>query len=135
MKTEEAKKKSCACIYRITFPDGMSQIGKTKCLCSRKYDGNGFEKFYDNMRDAAEQSGVRYCNIWACVMGRVKKSCGFCWEKVDDQSKTVFYLIFSLSFFVICITFAAINLFSSHNSIFILLAVVFVKMSPFFILR
>lgn len=50
----------------------------------RQYDGNGFEKFYDNMRDAAEQSGVRYCNIWACVMGRVKKSGGFHWEKVDD---------------------------------------------------
>lgn len=35
MKIEEAKKRRCACIYRLTFPDGKGYIGQTRDLRSR----------------------------------------------------------------------------------------------------
>lgn len=35
MKIEEAKRRSCACIYRLTFPDGKGYVGQTKDLGNR----------------------------------------------------------------------------------------------------
>lgn len=35
MKFEEAKKKSCACVYKFTFPDGKCYVGKSKNLAKR----------------------------------------------------------------------------------------------------
>lgn len=35
MKFEEAKKQKCACVYKLTYPDGKCYIGQTKCLCER----------------------------------------------------------------------------------------------------
>lgn len=35
MKFEEAKKLKCACVYKLTYPDGKCYIGQTKCLGNR----------------------------------------------------------------------------------------------------
>lgn len=35
MKIEEAKKRRCACIYKLTFPDGKGYVGQTRDLRSR----------------------------------------------------------------------------------------------------
>lgn len=35
MKFEDAKKKSCACVYRLNFPDGKCYVGQTKNLSDR----------------------------------------------------------------------------------------------------
>lgn len=35
MKFEEAKYLQCACIYKLTYPDGKCYIGQTKCLHDR----------------------------------------------------------------------------------------------------
>ena len=35
MKIEEAKKRRCACIYKLTFPDGKGYVGQTKDLGNR----------------------------------------------------------------------------------------------------
>lgn len=35
MKFEEAKDLQCACIYKLTYPDGKCYIGQTKCLRDR----------------------------------------------------------------------------------------------------
>lgn len=50
----------------------------------RQFDDGGFEAIYDNMRDASEKTGIRYCGIWACIMGRTKTCKGYYWEKIED---------------------------------------------------
>lgn len=35
MKFEEANKLKCACVYKLTYPDGKCYIGQTKCLGNR----------------------------------------------------------------------------------------------------
>lgn len=56
MKFEEAKKKSCACIYRITSPEGKSYVGQTKNLGDRIglyyrfYDSNHRGLLYDTIK-------------------------------------------------------------------------------------
>lgn len=50
MNFKEARKKSCACIYRILFSNGKSYIGKTKDLGSRMkiYETNYLTKGFSN---------------------------------------------------------------------------------------
>lgn len=50
----------------------------------RQYDDKGYEATYDNIRDAAEATGIRYSSIWACVKGITQKGGGYFWEAVDD---------------------------------------------------
>ena len=38
---------------------------------------------YDNIRKAAEATGIPYSGIYACVNGKTKKSNGFVWKKVE----------------------------------------------------
>lgn len=38
---------------------------------------------YNNIRDAAADNGFSYANIWACVMGRTKKSQGYIWKRKE----------------------------------------------------
>lgn len=68
---------------------GFGLHGKHKNLINnfkvRQYDDNGFEKIYGNMRDASNESGIPYANIWACVMGKTKKCRGYKWEKYEGD--------------------------------------------------
>lgn len=50
----------------------------------RQFDGKGFDAIYDNIRDASEKTGIKYCGIWSCVMGRTKTCQGYYWEKIDN---------------------------------------------------
>lgn len=50
----------------------------------RQYDDKGYEATYNNIRDAAEATGIRYSSIWACVKGITRKGGGYFWEAVDD---------------------------------------------------
>ena len=38
---------------------------------------------YDNIRDAAKETGIPYSGIYACVNGKTKKSNGFVWKKIE----------------------------------------------------
>ena len=38
---------------------------------------------YDNIRDAAKETGIPYSGIYACVNGKTKKSKGFVWKKIE----------------------------------------------------
>lgn len=38
---------------------------------------------YNNIRDAAADNDFNYANIWACVMGRTKKSQGYVWKRKE----------------------------------------------------
>lgn len=41
---------------------------------------------YDSIRDASQKTGLAYSGIWACVFGRTKKSLGYVWKKVENES-------------------------------------------------
>lgn len=38
---------------------------------------------HDSIRDASSNTGIRYANIWACVMGRTQKAQGYIWKRID----------------------------------------------------
>ena len=38
---------------------------------------------YDNIRKAAKATGIPYSVIYACVNGKIKKSKGFVWKKIE----------------------------------------------------
>ena len=40
---------------------------------------------HGSIRDAADDTGLPYANIWACVMGRTKKAAGYIWRYKDDD--------------------------------------------------
>lgn len=39
---------------------------------------------YSGIREASRITGVSYCKIWACVMGRTRKSAGYVWCKMNE---------------------------------------------------
>lgn len=49
----------------------------------RQYNDSGFEKVFQNIRDASKYTHIPYANIWACVFGRTKTCRGYHWEKYD----------------------------------------------------
>ena len=53
-------------------------------ICQYTLDGE-FVRKYDSIRDAAYYTGFNYPNIWACVIGRTKKSHGYLWRKEGDE--------------------------------------------------
>lgn len=53
-------------------------------ICQYTLDGE-FVRKYDSIRDAAYYTGFNYPNIWACVIGRTKKSHGYLWRKECDE--------------------------------------------------
>lgn len=59
MTTEEAKKKHDLCIYKLTFPNGKSYIGKTKSLSSRIriYERNFSEQDSSKVMNAIREFG------------------------------------------------------------------------------
>ena len=42
---------------------------------------------FDNIRDASIKTGFPYSNIWACVFGRTRKSCGYVWKKSKSDNE------------------------------------------------
>lgn len=60
MTTEEAKKKNELCVYRLTFPDGKSYIGKTKKLSKRisLYERNIDEQDNSKVMEAVRKFGL-----------------------------------------------------------------------------
>ena len=43
---------------------------------------------YSGIREASRITGVSYCKICACVMGRTRKSAGYVWCKKNDFPKS-----------------------------------------------
>lgn len=53
-----------------------------------QYDLNGiFIATHNSIRDAAADTGVRYANIWACVVGRTKKAAGYIWKRKEENGE------------------------------------------------
>lgn len=55
MNLEEAKKKSCSCVYKITFPDGKCYVGKTKELSSRI---GLYKRFYEGEKNGLVSDAI-----------------------------------------------------------------------------
>lgn len=48
------------------------------------YDLSGsFVRRYRSIRDASDATGIAYCQIYACVMGKTKRARNYIWKKVD----------------------------------------------------
>lgn len=44
-------------------------------------------KIHANMRDAADETGILYANIWACIKGSARTSHGFVWKRADEKAE------------------------------------------------
>lgn len=52
----------------------------------RQYNLDGsFVAEYNGIREASHITGLSYCGIWACIMGRTRKSQGYIWRRVDSE--------------------------------------------------
>ena len=39
------------------------------------------------MRDASDETGISYANIWACIKGSARTSHGFVWKRADEKAE------------------------------------------------
>lgn len=69
---------------RLNVDGRYTNINLDYPICQYTLDGD-FVRKYDSIRDAAYYTGLTYANIWACVVGRTRKSQGFIWRKEGDD--------------------------------------------------
>lgn len=69
----------------------MGEYVKRKNSLKLDYGVECFEKDgsyvgrYDSIRDASDATGIAYCQIYACVMGRTRTARGYVWRRVEGD--------------------------------------------------
>ena len=60
-----------------------SKLKLDKPINQFKLNGE-FVAQYKSIRDAAADTGIPYCQIYACVKGSTKKAAGYIWQKAEE---------------------------------------------------
>ena len=79
----------CVVVWNKKRDLDMGEYVKRKNSLKLDYGVECFEKDgsyvgrYDSIRDASDATGIAYCQIYACVMGKTKRARNYIWRKVD----------------------------------------------------